>query len=256
MNWNCSRCSFLNHPDLHFCEICEHPSKPTSLADVGASYSSSSLSKSTEVFLGAGDEMRPKLLGQPRTLMNRTKLDRPDVLVGALADTQVSIPLLPIKNCSHSTPDIIELIHQLRIESGASRGRPRSQYIVCSPPCLHVSQKKAYGSAWSCGYRNIQMLCSSLMRIDEYRRVLFDGSGAVPEICAIQRWIETAWKAGFDTMVSLMNPHSIIFERQAKLFNFCSTGGATAESPAAWNFKVDWSHRYASSTVLNCRHLA
>ena len=23
MNWNCSKCTFINHPDLNTCEICE-----------------------------------------------------------------------------------------------------------------------------------------------------------------------------------------------------------------------------------------
>jgi hypothetical protein len=106
----------------------------------------------------------------------------------------------PLLNCTHSVDGILELIRHSKVPP-ASKLKVKSEYILCNPPCLHVSQKGAYGAGWSCGYRNIQMLCSSLMRIEEYRRVMFDGSGVVPEISALQRWIETAWKAGFDQVV-------------------------------------------------------
>lgn len=64
-----------------------------------------------------------------------------------------------------------------------------------------VSQIGLEGSKWSCGYRNIQMLCCSLMNIDIYRSKLFHGTEEVPDINGIQSWIEKAWNAGFDVMV-------------------------------------------------------
>ncbi|XP_023512488.1 zinc finger with UFM1-specific peptidase domain protein isoform X1 [Cucurbita pepo subsp. pepo] len=52
---------------------------------------------------------------------------------------------------------------------------------------------------WGCGWRNIQMLCSHLiMQRPEARNVLFGGSGVVPDILSLQRWLEIAWKKGFD----------------------------------------------------------
>ena len=43
------------------------------------------------------------------------------------------------------------------------------------------------------------------MRVEEYKAVLFNGSGIVPEIAQLQYWIETAWQAGFDVEVHLVD---------------------------------------------------
>ena len=36
------------------------------------------------------------------------------------------------------------------------------------------------------------------MHVDEFRRKLFNGSGKIPNIEGMQRFIEDAWMAGFD----------------------------------------------------------
>lgn len=82
-----------------------------------------------------------------------------------------------------------------------SKNNPKFQYELCAPPCSFYTQKGSYGAAWSCGYRNIQMLCSSLLQIEEYRRVLFHGDGEIPDIQGLQGWVEQAWKDGFDPEV-------------------------------------------------------
>ncbi|CAK9221884.1 unnamed protein product [Sphagnum jensenii] len=52
---------------------------------------------------------------------------------------------------------------------------------------------------WGCGWRNIQMLSSHLLSQDpEAKAVLFGGVGFVPDIQALQRWLEIAWAKGFD----------------------------------------------------------
>lgn len=52
---------------------------------------------------------------------------------------------------------------------------------------------------WGCGWRNIQMLSSHLLHErHEAREVLFGGAGFVPDILALQRWLELAWERGFD----------------------------------------------------------
>ncbi|KAL9240229.1 hypothetical protein vseg_014473 [Gypsophila vaccaria] len=57
---------------------------------------------------------------------------------------------------------------------------------------------------WGCGWRNIQMLCSHLLQErSEARHVLFGGSGFVPDIGSLQRWLEIAWQQGFDMVGSL-----------------------------------------------------
>ncbi|CAJ1970572.1 unnamed protein product [Sphenostylis stenocarpa] len=52
---------------------------------------------------------------------------------------------------------------------------------------------------WGCGWRNIQMLSSHLMtQRPEAREAMFGGSGFVPDIPSLQRWLEIAWERGFD----------------------------------------------------------
>ncbi|XP_053127969.1 zinc finger-containing ubiquitin peptidase 1 isoform X2 [Hemicordylus capensis] len=50
---------------------------------------------------------------------------------------------------------------------------------------------------WGCGYRNFQMLLSSLMRNSAYKDCLKDNS-SIPCIPKIQSLIEDAWREGFD----------------------------------------------------------
>lgn len=51
-------------------------------------------------------------------------------------------------------------------------------------------------NGWGCGYRNFQMLLSSLMKMEQYKDVLQDL--VIPCIPKIQIMIEEAWKTGFD----------------------------------------------------------
>jgi len=71
---------------------------------------------------------------------------------------------------------------------------------LCSP-VPHFTQKRV-GAKWSCGFRNIQMVCQSLMKRPEYRKVLFNGTtnGKVPSIHALQGWIYRAWHLGHDPL--------------------------------------------------------
>jgi hypothetical protein len=75
-------------------------------------------------------------------------------------------------------------------------------FKLCHPPPCHFTQRNLYGKGWSCGYRNIQMLCSSLMQVPEFKSKLFNGDGIIPGIRDIQLWIEKAWRAGFDEEVN------------------------------------------------------
>jgi hypothetical protein len=68
----------------------------------------------------------------------------------------------------------------------------------------HITQFGYEGAQWACGYRNIQMLCVSLMQRPEFKRVLFNGSGDVPDVDGIQAWLEKAWHEGFDEVVSFI----------------------------------------------------
>ncbi|XP_041353941.1 zinc finger-containing ubiquitin peptidase 1-like isoform X2 [Gigantopelta aegis] len=57
----------------------------------------------------------------------------------------------------------------------------------------------SYGDkGWGCGYRNLQMLLSSLVQDPMYRRILFNDNPQIPSIPKIQSLIEVAWTEGFD----------------------------------------------------------
>ncbi|RDX79422.1 Zinc finger with UFM1-specific peptidase domain protein, partial [Mucuna pruriens] len=63
----------------------------------------------------------------------------------------------------------------------------------------HFQCLESEDAGWGCGWRNIQMLSSHLLvQRPEARKALFGGSGFVPDIPSIQRWLEIAWEKGFD----------------------------------------------------------
>ncbi|KAL2921571.1 Zinc finger-containing ubiquitin peptidase 1 [Bienertia sinuspersici] len=67
----------------------------------------------------------------------------------------------------------------------------------------HFQSVKSEDMGWGCGWRNIQMISSHLlMERPETRSVLFGGSGYVPEIGSLQKWLEVAWQRGFDIVGS------------------------------------------------------
>ncbi|PON83728.1 Peptidase C78, ubiquitin fold modifier-specific peptidase [Trema orientale] len=63
----------------------------------------------------------------------------------------------------------------------------------------HFQSVESEDVGWGCGWRNIQMLTSHLLhQRQEAREVLFGGSGFIPDIPSLQRWLEIAWEKGFD----------------------------------------------------------
>ncbi|XP_035019759.1 zinc finger-containing ubiquitin peptidase 1 isoform X3 [Hippoglossus stenolepis] len=99
------------------------------------------------------------------------------------------------------------------LASGVDDGRTRTQGVVRalheyyqteSRDCVHVwlsADTDHYCSSagdkgWGCGYRNFQMLISSLQCIDVYSSFLQDKD--VPSIPRVQSMIEEAWKEGLD----------------------------------------------------------
>ena len=75
----------------------------------------------------------------------------------------------------------------------------RFSVVVISGVIEHFESKKDVDMGWGCGWRNIQMMCSYLLSEDtELREVLFGSAGFVPDIPALQMWLEIAWGKGFD----------------------------------------------------------
>lgn len=73
--------------------------------------------------------------------------------------------------------------------------------VVLSGYIEHFESKLTEDLGWGCGWRNIQMMCSYLLAHQDYadmREIMFGGAGFVPNISALQRWLEVAWAKGFD----------------------------------------------------------
>lgn len=72
--------------------------------------------------------------------------------------------------------------------------------VVRAHLCTTVDHYAAsYGDkGWGCGYRNFQMLLSSLVTEEMYCKILFNGKTMIPSIPKIQQLIEAAWERGFD----------------------------------------------------------
>ncbi|XP_044951150.1 zinc finger-containing ubiquitin peptidase 1 [Hordeum vulgare subsp. vulgare] len=65
----------------------------------------------------------------------------------------------------------------------------------------HHQSLSSEDKGWGCGWRNIQMMSSHLLKQRaETREALFGGCGFVPDIPSLQRWLEIAWDKGFDTL--------------------------------------------------------
>lgn len=80
--------------------------------------------------------------------------------------------------------------------SSASAGVTKS--YVCSGIDHYAS---SYGDkGWGCGFRNIQMLLSSLFQNPSYSEMLRAaiGSNSMPSISRLQKMVESAWAQGFD----------------------------------------------------------
>ncbi|XP_041981990.1 zinc finger-containing ubiquitin peptidase 1-like [Aricia agestis] len=89
--------------------------------------------------------------------------------------------------CS-KTSGILERIAQLNAQNPSI-----AKTYLCSAVDHYAS---TYGDrGWGCGYRNMQMVVSSLVCVPAYAAVL---GGGVPSIPRLQRLVERAWRLGFD----------------------------------------------------------
>jgi hypothetical protein len=77
----------------------------------------------------------------------------------------------------------------------------RSSIAALSGYIEHFESRLEEDLGWGCGWRNIQMLSSYMLaQSSEVRDVLFGGAGFVPDIPAMQQWLEIAWLKGFDVL--------------------------------------------------------
>ncbi|XP_070568817.1 zinc finger-containing ubiquitin peptidase 1-like isoform X2 [Ptychodera flava] len=90
------------------------------------------------------------------------------------------------------------IIDQLIGYYGYGRGPRGVQFARLSVATDHYGS--TYGDkGWGCGYRNLQMLLSSMLHEDQYKDKVFNGRDTIPSIPKLQQLIESAWEKGFDT---------------------------------------------------------
>lgn len=70
---------------------------------------------------------------------------------------------------------------------------------TCCPNTDHMGSTWL-DQGWSCGYKNFQMLLSSLRHDPRYSNHLFGADNRdIPSVSYLQNLIEKAWAAGFDS---------------------------------------------------------
>lgn len=117
-------------------------------------------------------------------------------------------------------------------------------------------------AGWGCGYRNLQMLISALLKMDTYRPVMYSVGEKVPSIPRIQQFIEAAWTSGFDRQGSeqlgckLINTRKWIgateiatvlrsLQIRAKILDFHQATGCDGTHPEMFS----WIKRYFSCNI-------
>lgn len=94
-----------------------------------------------------------------------------------------------------------------RVSSLSSVAPGIMRSLICSSVDHYGS---SYGDkGWGCGYRNLQMLLSSLLQNTTYNEALYSAWGthgpsrtAMPSISRLQKMVEAAWARGFDVQGS------------------------------------------------------
>ncbi|OAY78820.1 Zinc finger with UFM1-specific peptidase domain protein [Ananas comosus] len=114
-------------------------------------------------------------------------------------DEQISILLgSQVRSSFHEVPGGLMPLLRSCLDSDGESSRS-----IISGHVDHYQSVESEDSGWGCGWRNIQMLSSHLLRERrDANAVLFGGSGFVPDIPSLQRWLEIAWEKGFDVVGS------------------------------------------------------
>lgn len=119
---------------------------------------------------------------------------------GEVLDEQIScLVRVQIRSEIHEIQGgIMSLLRSCLESEGGS-----STSIIISGHIDHHQSLSSEDKGWGCGWRNIQMLSSNLLKQrPEARKILFGGSGFVPDIPSLQRWLEIAWDKNFDIIGS------------------------------------------------------
>lgn len=124
--------------------------------------------------------------------------------------------------------------------------------LLCSSIDHYAS---SYGDkGWGCGYRNLQMLLSSLLQNTTYHEALYAAWGsqgpartAMPSISRLQKLVEAAWAQGFDVQVGLF---VISFHSEHECGECTFSGLRTTGQETLQYSQMDWSDRNCDISVV------
>jgi len=165
----CTRCSLLNPPDNSCCTRCR-----TEL--IYQSPHTFSLSSSPR-FIPNSDLIHTFKPSHQRDLESLIQLT-----IHAQSDWN-----------SHTSGIALLLVRKLVLFVS---NKPQRVYLSSLDSFEFYSQVP---DSFSCGFRCFQMLCAGLLRLEQFRKVLFGGFGLIPPVKILQEWIELCWKHGFDS---------------------------------------------------------
>lgn len=238
----CPKCTFHNHPDLRFCELCDEVLPGSKTPPEGEKKKQEADTASVKIpehrvnrgTGGAGGALFAHTTDPPAGRVDPLKESK-EVAIRDVAveegyygvenevdddDFEAFIAHIPVVSSKADTRYIIDKKKELSAPPAASSSslsasslipststpadptafdssastwglvddirrallRDGAMFRICSP-CPHITQFGYEGSQWACGYRNIQMLCVSLMARPEYKEVLFHGRGEVSHAC-------------------------------------------------------------------------
>uniref|UniRef100_A0A0E0FZY2 UFSP1/2/DUB catalytic domain-containing protein n=1 Tax=Oryza nivara TaxID=4536 RepID=A0A0E0FZY2_ORYNI len=151
------------------------------------------------LLLDTHQECNNLFAGDPHAQGASSSIAGSSSLQGSVLDEQVSCLLQAQlrSNVQEIQGGVMNLLRAcLESEAGSSTS-------MISGRVDHYQSLSSEDKGWGCGWRNIQMLSSHLLKQrPEAREALFGGSGFVPDIPSLQRWLEIAWDKKFDTLGS------------------------------------------------------
>ena len=205
----CETCTFDNDANLHHCLVCNSVlEKNDDITCLKCTYSNSIGNNMCEMCGAALQYKRRKGFDSLQTLDDSPIMQEEYASGSSTAHVQTlkdSSIMQEEYTSGSSTAQMSDFVSDAAIEGILELLKMRlsdqkniSNFKLVSP-LTFISQKLSEaGKKWSCGYRNIQILCLSLMKVPIYRQRLFGGTGSVPDVYGIQSWIERAWNDGFD----------------------------------------------------------
>lgn len=228
-SWSCSQCTFANHIDLLLCEICSNPKAELGIDQIPPTVEVKAVRYKGEAEFSASGRPIRKNAGNRGGIQGQITFAADSGRMGITTSSSSSSYYSRGQNTKYVEPEedfpiVMEgEVKALSLISDLLMKDKKLDFSLAFPYPQHITQKNTIGAEWSCGYRNIQMLTSSLFQLPLYSALLFpnhqqhqahinrnnnnanipgiennNNVPLIPDILTIQHAIEAAWQQGFD----------------------------------------------------------